>query len=146
MNCPKCLGKLSPVEIGNVEIDRCFVCEGLWFASDELERILANYSTELQKIHLDSRIFDGKEASGDYSHFDNKHGDCPRCNAKMFRVRFGDVKAESRPNGHGLWLDGGEIASLKSIKQRNLFELFKYMFSLKAIKDFRKSFGKNPEK
>ena len=112
---------------------------------DELEHLLEIYSTELQKMPLDSCLFDEKKVS-DYSHFDNKHGGCPRCNAKMFRVRFGDVKAETCPNGHGLWLDRGEIASLKSVKQRSLFKLFKYMFSLKRIKDFRKSFRRNPEK
>jgi Zn-finger nucleic acid-binding protein len=146
MDCPKCLGKLSPVRVGDVEIDRCFVCEGLWFDPNELERILENYSKELQKMSLDSKIFDGKEALDNYGDFDEKHGSCPKCKTKMFRIRFDKVKAESCPNGHGLWLDGGEIASLKSIKQRNLFGLFKYMFSLKGIRDFGKSFRSNPEK
>ena len=140
MNCPKCLGKLFPVNVGDVEIDRCFVCEGLWFDPNELERILENYAYELQKISLDSTVFDGNEAAGNYDSFDSKHGDCPKCKVKMFRSRFGEIKADTCPNGHGIWLDGGEIASLKFIKQKNLFELLKYMFSAEGIVEYIRSF------
>lgn len=143
MKCPKCLGRLSPIEVGNVEIDRCFVCEGLWFDPEELEQVLKNYSEELSGIGLDSELFDGKELQERYAVLDNKHGDCPKCHVKMFRVRFDDVKADTCPNGHGIWLDGGEIAHLKKLKKRNFFEIIKYLISAEGFIELKQKLKKS---
>lgn len=142
MKCPKCLGRLSPIQIGSVEIDRCFVCEGLWFDPDELELVLNEYADELRKTGLDSDLFDGKEAAANYEQFDNMHGDCPRCKVKMFRARLGKVKADTCPQGHGLWLDGGEIAHLKKMKKRNFFEMAKYIFSAEGFLELKEKIHK----
>ena len=39
MKCPKCGMQLEEIPFGDVRIDKCFNCEGMWFDNGELERI-----------------------------------------------------------------------------------------------------------
>lgn len=39
MKCPKCGMQLEEIAFGEVRIDRCFSCEGLWLDKGELEVI-----------------------------------------------------------------------------------------------------------
>jgi Zn-finger nucleic acid-binding protein len=37
MKCPKCGMQLEEIEFGDVKVDKCFGCEGMWLDSGELE-------------------------------------------------------------------------------------------------------------
>lgn len=39
MKCPKCGMQLEEVSFGNVRIDKCFSCEGMWLDKGELTAI-----------------------------------------------------------------------------------------------------------
>ncbi|MBF8287910.1 MAG: hypothetical protein HW381_1018 [Candidatus Rokubacteria bacterium] len=39
--CPKCAAPLVTITYRNVELDKCSSCEGLWFDSGELDKVLA---------------------------------------------------------------------------------------------------------
>jgi hypothetical protein len=39
MKCPKCGMQLEEIAFGDVRVDKCFNCEGLWLDNGELERI-----------------------------------------------------------------------------------------------------------
>lgn len=39
MHCPKCGMQLEEIQLGDVRIDKCFGCHGLWLDDGELERI-----------------------------------------------------------------------------------------------------------
>jgi uncharacterized protein len=39
MKCPKCGMQLQEIAFGNVRVDKCFNCEGLWLDNGELEKI-----------------------------------------------------------------------------------------------------------
>ena len=39
MRCPKCGSELQEVAFGDVRVDKCFGCEGLWLDNGELERL-----------------------------------------------------------------------------------------------------------
>lgn len=39
MKCPKCGMQLEEIAFGNVRVDKCFSCEGLWLDKGELEVI-----------------------------------------------------------------------------------------------------------
>jgi len=41
MKCPKCGMQLEEIAFGDVRIDKCFHCEGIWLDKGELERIQA---------------------------------------------------------------------------------------------------------
>lgn len=40
MKCPKCGMDLQTIDRGEVEIDTCFSCQGIWLDAGELEQIL----------------------------------------------------------------------------------------------------------
>ena len=40
MHCPKCGQKLAPENYGNVEVDVCPSCKGMWLDAQELEQIV----------------------------------------------------------------------------------------------------------
>ena len=39
MKCPKCGMQLEEIAFGDVRVDKCFFCEGLWLDKGELELI-----------------------------------------------------------------------------------------------------------
>src|SRR5690242_21642194 len=39
MKCPKCGMQLEEIAFGDVRVDKCFNCEGIWLDSGELERL-----------------------------------------------------------------------------------------------------------
>ena len=39
MKCPKCGMQLEEIAFGDVHVDKCFNCEGMWLDKGELERI-----------------------------------------------------------------------------------------------------------
>ena len=39
MHCPKCGNKLETVKYKELEIDKCFTCNGTWLDEGELERL-----------------------------------------------------------------------------------------------------------
>ena len=39
MKCPKCGMQLEEIAFGDVKVDKCFHCEGMWLDKGELERI-----------------------------------------------------------------------------------------------------------
>ncbi len=112
--CPKCKGALAPVAFGEVVIDRCLTCGGLWF--DMLE-------------HEDLRTAAGAEAidSGDpglgarYDHVGLIR--CPVDDALM--VRMVDKAQprlwfESCPLCFGVFFDAGEFSDFRDESLRHL--------------------------
>ena|SRR2546426_9721061 len=39
MKCPKCGMQLEEIAFGDVHVDKCFQCEGVWLDSGEIEKI-----------------------------------------------------------------------------------------------------------
>lgn len=39
MKCPKCGMQLDEIALGDVQVDKCFHCQGLWLDAGELEKI-----------------------------------------------------------------------------------------------------------
>src|SRR5207237_582071 len=101
--------------LGGLEIDSCYVCEGIWFDAGELEAVLRKDSPHLDYIRVGKEEFDGAEAAR--SNFDQSMGRCPRCPDVTYLARRPYAQMESVhvdicPRGHGVWLDGGEILKL----------------------------------
>ena len=58
MHCPKCGQKLAPEKCGDVEIDVCPSCKGLWLDTNELETIIAS-SGQRGFLHSCLKMFRG---------------------------------------------------------------------------------------
>jgi len=39
MKCPKCGMPLEEIAFGDVHVDKCFTCEGMWLDSGELDKL-----------------------------------------------------------------------------------------------------------
>lgn len=45
MRCPKCGGQMAEVSMGDVRVDKCSSCEGVFFDRGELDLMLAEHET-----------------------------------------------------------------------------------------------------
>jgi hypothetical protein len=50
MKCPKCGMQLEEISFGDVKVDKCFHCEGLWLDNGELERLQAKEAGFMGKL------------------------------------------------------------------------------------------------
>ena len=126
MDCPKCVGRLQPfkiraykadskklpvsyakaTKIESLELDKCFVCDGMWFDKDELNKLSVEKVSEKT---IASKIDDPKI----YKRLNEKSGLCPRCKKPMRRIKgrkgLKNVFIDLCGKCKGVWLDGGEV-------------------------------------
>ncbi len=124
MKCPKCLGKLSPVQVNlhsvyasgklkgqgkteQLEIDQCFVCAGVWFQKGELDKYLKERMTIVGA---------SRPSESPVEYLDHKPGKCPQCQAEMKKDRAPKdpkVQIDKCEKCGGIWLDDVEIDKLE---------------------------------
>ena len=92
---------MAVVEREQVELDFCPSCGGIWFDSEDLEALLRAGGLEADVL-----------ASAAPAETAEKKRRCPRCRKKMRKLGSSGVIVDSCPGGDGLWLDGGELATL----------------------------------
>ena len=118
MNCPKCSSKFEKVSFGEIEVERCLGCQGLWF--DMLEK------DDLAKIEGSEAIDIGDDQVGD--EYDSLQDiKCPQCTVKMLPMVDKDqvhIKYESCPICYGTFFDAGEF---RDLKEHTVLERFKEM-------------------
>jgi Zn-finger nucleic acid-binding protein len=105
MDCPRCNVPMTTRKIGNVEVDECLECKGIWFDRDELRQAKDAIDRDLSWMDFD--IWKHK----DQFHIAPKPTKCPRCAIPMAAVNYGDTGVEICvcSNCRGTWLDGGEF-------------------------------------
>ena len=134
MNCPNCKNKKlsEKVKIGDVVIDRCSSCGGLWFEKDELR--LAKDKQDQDTRWVDIELKDKKlnwlefELWKDEIKFkaakDIKF--CPHCQTYLNKVNYGDSKVEIDVCGicKGVWVERNEFKKIiKYVKDKANYEL-----------------------
>jgi len=115
MNCVRCDSELIPEIYEGVEIDRCHLCRGAWLDSGELTKIVENQTIPLSPEAIQETLalaFRGVPA-------DEKRSReyCLVCRAVMEAINYdyssGNI-LDRCPNGHGTWLDGGELEKVQA--------------------------------
>ena len=106
LKCPKCGHGMEEVTHGEVVIDRCSHCHGLWFDEDEAHQL---------KNILGSEAVDIGDP-GEGQKWDSREDiDCPHCGKQMHKT--GDPKQihiwYEVCHEHGMFMDAGEFADLK---------------------------------
>lgn len=99
MTCPKCGAAMEAVVIGEVEVDRCTACKGIWFDSGEDEKVKG----QARKIDIGKPNPKGGERA---------KIDCPRCKAPMISMVVLDqphIRYESCTVCYGMFFDAGEF-------------------------------------
>lgn len=125
MNCPiDKVPLVRKVYEESIEIDTCEICSGVWLDKGELEKLqeikINDYTEELKKIpdYIGKSLLLAKSKS-------REEIDCPVCQRKLERREYGFaslIMIDSCVNGHGLWLDKGELKDLEIFYERSRIE------------------------
>lgn len=108
--CPKCAGEMEITKMVGIELDICPNCRGIWFDAEGLKQVLQLELSTLTQIPFYGDLEPKEEG------WDPPPAFCPRCSAALDPERFEEtipVITQVCPNKHGLWLDQGELHSIK---------------------------------
>jgi len=101
MNCPKCAAAMESITVGDIDVDRCVGCKGIWFDAREYEK--------LKDVKGAQRIDIGKRPPD----ADQPHRiDCPVCHTRMITMTVHGhpkLKYESCTVCFGAFFDAGEF-------------------------------------
>lgn len=106
LKCPKCGHGMDEVTHGEVAIDRCSNCHGLWFDADEAHQL---------KNILGSEAVDIGDP-GEGQKWDSRENiNCPRCSKPMDKTADPSQKHiwYEACSEHGMFMDAGEFKDFK---------------------------------
>ena len=106
LQCPKCQHGMEVVVHGDIEIDRCTNCKGLWFDDDEAHRM---------KEIEGSELLDHGDPNEGWKYDSREDIDCPHCGKRMeksYDAKQKHIWYVVCPD-HGMFLDAGEFSDLK---------------------------------
>ena len=115
IQCPKCLHGMEEVTHGEITIDRCTHCKGLWFDEDEAHHL---------KSLEDSHVLDIGDAKTGWKWDSHADINCPHCGKEMIKTADPKQKHiwyELCPD-HGMFMDAGEF---KDFKFESLLDRFR---------------------
>ena len=119
MNCPDCQQPMEEITLGQVTVDRCTKCHGIWFDAMEREQLmtLPGSAEDLEKDCVWERNPpEGSALAENPGGF--KGINCPRCQIKMAPVWIRRKKNTQRGTlvfgqCKGSYFDAGEFADLE---------------------------------
>jgi Zn-finger nucleic acid-binding protein len=98
--CPRDRAQMLKVKRGDVVLDECGRCKGLWFDHRELKAVAHDGDLEKRAAHL--RRFPVPSPFA-----------CPRCGGGCQQSFVGDVEVDTCVSCHGVWLDANELEEAK---------------------------------
>lgn len=116
MDCPRCAVPLNPLSAGDIEVDECPQCKGVWFDQDELRQ-----AKDLADPGLNWYDFEIWKYADRFKLVPNPL-QCPRCNTEMFAMNYDatEVEIDVCNQCRGVWLDGGEFEKIIDALNREL--------------------------
>jgi Zn-finger nucleic acid-binding protein len=109
MKCPLCREAMKTLDIGDVSIDECSLCKGLWFDKGELEEFKDQVEPDLR--FLDFEIWNRKALFN----INEEPINCPRCrNVSIRSIKFQEPNLDIKfcPRCEGVWLDFGNFKDI----------------------------------
>ncbi|MHC4659307.1 MAG: TFIIB-type zinc ribbon-containing protein [Planctomycetota bacterium] len=120
MNCPKCNISLKSSVYEGVQIDKCDRCNGTWLDDGEIVKIV-----ETKEETFDPKLVRQTLALG-FTGVPTKEQQtlvqCPKCQAAMVPINYdysSGIILDRCPEGHGLWLDGGELEKVQITREQS---------------------------
>jgi Zn-finger nucleic acid-binding protein len=105
--CPRCRAKLATLNIGEVELNECHKCSGLWMSVDAFEELCLDRDEQSAVLGFKPRVRsqDGLE-TGKISYVP-----CPVCTELMNRSNFARASGViiDTCRSHGVWFDAEEL-------------------------------------
>ena len=116
MRCPKCKSDMDQIEYEGTEVDRCTLCNGIWFDAGEMEL--------MQNKKAAAIIDSGDAKTGKKSNTIDRYR-CPRCSGAM--VKMVDSKQrhiwyETCDSCNGSFFDAGEFRDLSELSISDFFK------------------------
>ncbi|MDX1461129.1 MAG: zf-TFIIB domain-containing protein [Xanthomonadales bacterium] len=108
MLCPKCRTQMEKIDVDGIEVDRCEICEGLWFDAGEAQA--------LRNRKAAGKIDIGDAWEGRQLDFIDRYA-CPRCGGKMRPATDKGqrhIHYEACAECGGKFFDAGEFRDLSS--------------------------------
>jgi uncharacterized protein len=107
MNCPRCSAALTECTFGATAIDGCSTCGGVWFDSQELNKLTRDPSVGLMEVERALERVLASSGAGDMH--------CPKCAQPLREFSFPhtpNVKLDACPGCKGIWADDGELGTI----------------------------------
>jgi Zn-finger nucleic acid-binding protein len=104
LTCVKCTSVLDRSKIGEIELDLCPACGGVWLDHGEIERLQRGPQTSVD--HLRKALTGGAPAG-----LSDTTTSCPACPGTLTEVKLGPVHVDYCTKCHGVFLDKGELDS-----------------------------------
>ena len=116
MNCPRDKIPMAVLEIGEVKIDQCPQCGGMWFDQGEFEAAKEQVDPDLNWLDFD--IWKHKDQFQVSEH----PLTCPQDDSPMVAVAYDDtgVEIDVCPACRGVWLEQGEFAKIITALEQEL--------------------------
>ncbi len=116
MNCPTCEKELQSKVVGEVQIDECSGCKGIWFDKDELRQVKDQGQPDLN--WMDFELWKHEDLFG----VSAKPLKCPVCNLYMIAINYDKTKVEIDHciKCGGTWLDVGELEKIIAVLEDEL--------------------------
>ena len=115
MRCVRCQIDLVPESYEGTEIDRCPRCKGAWLDAGELTKIVDTVALKIPaEVVRDTLAVAFKGVPQDEARSAER---CPKCHAAMEAINYdyaSGVILDRCPDGHGTWLDGGELEKVQA--------------------------------
>ncbi|MDH3613206.1 MAG: MFS transporter [Gammaproteobacteria bacterium] len=115
MRCPKCRADMEQISYEGTEVDRCRICNGIWFDAGEIDLIKNKKAA--------AAIDTGDAKTGKQSNAIDSY-QCPRCSGAMVKVvdpRQTHIWYETCGSCHGSYLDAGELRDLSNVAISDFF-------------------------
>ena len=116
LTCPKCEAPMEKVEFARVSVDRCPMCDGLWFDEGEMERLKNLTGSETIDVGTE------RPEAAERKAMPVQEMKCPRCSGPMTVIQDAEqphIEYEMCLEGHGTFFDAGEFRDFKEV---TLFE------------------------
>ena len=115
LTCVKCTSVLDKARVGDVEVDLCPSCGGLWLDHGEIERIGRGATEEMDKLRTALVGSSTPDAASD------TQNSCPACPGQLKEVVLGPVHVDYCTKCHGVFLDKGELdEAVSAVKNTTL--------------------------
>jgi Zn-finger nucleic acid-binding protein len=121
-------------------VEVCFVCHGVWFDKDELEKIIEDGNKALSDdVDMDSDYQVPEDIKDLLKGFSEKRAQCPKCqDTVMKKESHYGVMIDACPKCGGVWLDSGEILTVRHHEWKDFFRNAKFFLEIA-----KQSFHKN---
>ena len=120
LTCVKCTSVLDKARVGDVEVDLCPSCGGLWLDHGEMERLQKGNAASVDGLR---KALTGGAAAG----LSDTATACPACPGQLKEVKLGKVHVDFCGQCRGVFLDKGEldqaVAAVKGSTLRQVLTL-----------------------